>query len=367
MTKKLSPEVKDARANLRLGKDHIREVNDLAEKLIHPQAGVQDSSTPLEYADHKDVIRRHELTGLAAVHAGDYGDDFKCLFYRTLNSMTQRVLRDAIRAELAEMEKPADDALNNVLSADELSELFGFEAAPLYTITQAAHWVMLTHTVGHAATMVTIADEQGFKSKPCAWMMPHFKTVNQMLYADMLYAISQSVGSQTAQLTKLDMPEAEVTEATEKYTEAQKATAMERFLTKKALVDGSYDRDYYKNLETDAELADLEDMIATLGLNVPALMTEVAQSYKDSKTRSARAGKYIGDIDERIVDLAPRTSKEERRAAIAKGQAPEAVTGEVALRGAQVEAEIEDTKRTAVASRKLQRVTKAQAQTMSLH
>ena len=59
MTKKLPLEVKDARANLRMGKEAIREVNDRAEKLIN------NSNVP-----HEEALLKHELTGLAAIHAG---------------------------------------------------------------------------------------------------------------------------------------------------------------------------------------------------------------------------------------------------------------------------------------------------------
>lgn len=289
-------------------KEEARLQNEEAEKLMNPCIKVQDSAKPVEFGDHPEVLKAHDASKLTDVMSGLYGDDLKGRLYYNLNFMSQRILRQALKDRLTV--KPAEETLLNMLSQEDLNDMFGFESEPLYTLEQACGWVMLTFTLAHGVASITEADENGLKSKPFAWMNDLIKTPVTMAASDMAYGLTASVGAQTANMMKLGMPEEVIVSATKKFHALQEVKAKEAFMAKFEVLKPSYDTHYYKNLSTEDAESDLLEMVADLGLDIPSILEDIAQKYKDGKAKNAREGKFIGDVDERIVDILPKDAKE---------------------------------------------------------
>ena len=323
MTKKLTSTEKqikaDVKANKALGTEEIKFQNGQADKLITPQVGVQDSSTPLAYGERNEPLVKHDLSQFRDVIEGKHGLNLKGRLLYSLNMMAQRILRESIRDNM----KVADEAdvLQSNLTQEDLAMMFGFETAPMYTLDRAAHWVFITYVAVHDVAKYTEADRNGMKTTPFKWMSDIARNPFTMVVSDASYSLKSSIDSQAVQLVKLGYPEERVADSIKKFTLGQQVRINETLKAKFELLKRECDAHQYMNLGTDECIMGIEEMIADLGLTIPTILVDIAQKYHDSMTARADEGGFLGDVDEQILEFLPADAKEERRTVAAKAAA----------------------------------------------
>lgn len=255
--------------------------------------------------EHVDEAKSHNLDKFADVCDGVYGLNLKGRLGYNMNFMAQRIFRDALRD--ATKTNELDDTLSDCLTAEEISEMFGFESAPLYTLDQAAHWVMITFLFTHDVAAYTESNEQGLKSRPFSWMDELIRTPLTMVASDMQYRIKAARDNQHVQMEKFGYRDTNA-KSLAKFEAREKDEALLALQEKVALIKGVCDMRKYKyEFGTEEVREGMEEMIATLGLDVPQILTDIAQKYKDSLTQKADEGKRLGDVDERIIEMLPVT------------------------------------------------------------
>lgn len=284
-------------------REEARELNKIAmSSATHEGKSVTRDINALGHAH--DPLVKHDLSMFTQIMEGVHGLNIKGRLLYNLNFMAQRILRDCLRD--ATKNEVLDDTLSSLLTDEELSAMFGFESKPLYTLDKAIHWTMVTYILAHDVSQYTEADRNGMKSKPFAWINDLIRNPFTMVASDAVYSVKASVDNQSVQLEKFGY-RAKAAESIEKFAIRQKAQAEDNVREKIALLKQNCDVHHYKNLGTDEALGDLEEMIADLGLNIPTLVVEIAQKYLDSLTQKADEGRYLGDVDEQIIALLPKT------------------------------------------------------------
>ena len=252
-----------------------------------------------------DQVKPHDLTKFNEVFDGLYGLNMKARLGYNLNFIAQRLLRDALRA--ATNTPSMDESLSDMLSDEDLSEMFGFETAPIYTVDETCHWMMVTFLMAHDVAAYTEANAFGVKSRPYAWVEALIKTPVSLLQSDAEYRVKASNMDQRAQLAKLEIKDET---GMVKFNENQKAVALESMREKLVLVKAATDfRAYRYSYSTEDVRAALAEMIARLGLNIPAILTDIASKYKESLTKKVTEGQRLGDVDERVLEFLPKKSK----------------------------------------------------------
>jgi hypothetical protein len=256
----------------------------------------------VEVDDH-DQTRPHNLDLFNNIMASAYGQNMKGRFGYSLNRIAANICRTALRDSLKSEEK--DENLESCLSDEDINLMFGFESAPQYTLDQACHWMMITFLFTHDIAQFTEANDQGVKTKPYGWMEEQIKNPMTLCYSDMQYRIKAAVDTQVVQMIKLGYADVGGV-ATEEFKKKETILAQGAFAEKIAMIKGVCDMRMYKDTyETDQLVEAIEDMIATLGLDVPAICEDIAQKYKDGRIAKVRAGDRVGDVDERILELLP--------------------------------------------------------------
>jgi hypothetical protein len=271
-----------------------------------------------ELHEEKATVKQsHDVTGLQAILEGRYGSNVKGRLAYNLNMIAQRLLRDAIKAAM----KPLGDSSDGLLTDEELAEMFGMEIRPLYTVNQCSNWVMLTYVVAHDVAKQTEANEQGIKSTPFAWMQELIKTPVTMVIKDREYGVNSSLAKQAANMAKLGIVSPD---GLKKFEAIQRESSLEATRAKLDIVRGSYNPELYTSnglgghaLGTDEINDGIAEFVAETGLNIPALMQEIAIKSYEKSVSNAEAGKFLGDIDEQLLEFLPKHYKED----IAKKQA----------------------------------------------
>lgn len=248
----------------------------------------------------------HSLDLFRDVMDGTYGINLKGRLCYNLNFLAQRTLRDAMRQYMNE--DATDDALSDLLSDEDISGLFGFEVPVTYPLDQAIHWVMVTYIAAHDVAMYTEADRYGRKTRPYAWIESMARTPIGMVAHDALYGVRNAVDQQAVQMAKLGITNAE---AMALFESRQKAHAKEQTAAKIVVLkqfQNVSDHSYRYEYGTEEVFMALEEMISTLGLDIPAMIEDIADRYVTSAKERLTEGKYVGEIDERIVELVPVTT-----------------------------------------------------------
>ena len=248
-------------------------------------------------------MRPHNLDLFKDVMDGVYGINLKGRLCYNLNFLAQRTLRDALRQYMGK--DAQDDALSDILSDDDLAGLFGFEVPVTYPLDQAIHWVMVTYIAAHDVAMYTEADRYGRKTRPYAWIEAMARTPIGMVAHDALYGIRSAVDQQAVQMAKLGITNAE---AMTLFESRQKAHAKEQTAAKVVILkqyQNVSDHSYRYEYGTDEVFHALEEMISVLGLDIPAMIEDIADRYVTSAKERLGEGKYVGEVDERIVDFVP--------------------------------------------------------------
>lgn len=259
--------------------------------------------TPGIEVDDHDQTRPHNLDKFSMIMDNVYGHNMKGRFGYTLNRIAANICRQAIRDNLKSEEK--DVNLESCLSDEDINLMFGFESAPQYTLDQACHWMMITFIFTHDIAQFTEANEQGVKTKPFHWMEEQIKNPMTLCYSDMQYRIKAAVDTQVVQMIKLGYADVGGV-ATEEFKKKETILAQGAFAEKIALIKGVCDMRMYKDTyESDQLIEAIEEMIATLGLDVPAICEDIAQKYKDGRITKIKAGDRVGEVDERILELLP--------------------------------------------------------------
>jgi hypothetical protein len=253
----------------------------------------------------------HDVTGLQDILEGRYGSNVKGRLAYNLNMIAQRLLRDAIKAAL----KPLGGNSDGLLTDEELADMFGMEVKPLYTVNQCSNWVMLTYVTAHDIAKQTEANEQGIKSTPFAWMQELIKTPITMVIKDREYGVNSSLAKQAANMAKLGIISPE---GLKKFEAVQRESSLEATREKLDIVRGSYNPELYTSnglgghaLGTDEVNDGIAEFVAETGLNIPALMQEIAIKSYEKSVANAEAGKYLGDVDEQLLGFLPKHYKED--------------------------------------------------------
>ena len=290
-------------------KEEIRELNALAlAGCTHEGASVTRDINALGHPTDKLV--KHEVTHFDKLMDGEYGLNMKGRVLYNLNFIAQRIareaLRDAQRDPLRTALEDGSDAgslLEGILTQDELAAMFGFETKPLYTVDKAMHWAMITYIAAHDVSQYTESDRYGMKSRPFAWMADLIRNPFSMVAYDAQFSVKSAVDTQAVQMEKFGYREGAAA-SIEKFKASQTARAEANAKAKIELIKQTLpDLHTYKRLGTDELRGELLEMIADLGINIPALMTEIADKYRESLRAKADEGKYLGDVDEQILEF----------------------------------------------------------------
>jgi len=251
-----------------------------------------------------NIIKQHNIDMLKAVLNGDHGAGVKGRLAYNLNFIAQRKLREILKNEVKKDEASIDE-LAELASEDELAQYFGFDTEPEYSVEQATNWVMHTYVLGMDVAKITEANDIGVKSHPYAWIKELVRTPVGMIKHDAAFAIKQSVQKQRANMALLGLTGTEQIEASLiKFEKKQTEQVLEKVAIKVSIVAPCIDSHYYKNLETDVLCDAIEEMCADLGLNIPALLTEIADKAKDNAREKALRGEYIAEPDSDLMALA---------------------------------------------------------------
>lgn len=257
---------------------------------------------------HEDDTKPHNLDLFKEIVSGAYGQNMKGRLGYSLNRIACNIMRVALRDEMKVEEK--DVNLESCLSEDDIALMFGFESAPEYTLDQAAHWVMITFLFAHDVAQFTEANERGEKSHPYKWMEDQIKTPLTLAWSDMQYRIKAATDNQVAQMLKLGLHD-EGGKFLEMFKFKETVLAQAQLKEKVDVIKGHIDMHSYKyGYDTEQLVNSLEEMISTLGLNVPAICAEIAERYKDGRVAKFNAGERLGEVDERILELVPVKAKQ---------------------------------------------------------
>lgn len=295
---KLAQQLETIKDELTEESEEIRFQNEQALKAEAP--GVYRS-------DEEQRVAPHSLDKFREVMDGVYGLNMKGRLLYNLNFIAQRTLREALREHMSD--NVLDDTLSDMLTEEELADMFGFEKKQVYPLDHAIHWTMITYIAAHDVSQYTEADRYGRKTKPFAWMNDVIRTPVTMAIHDASFGMKAAIDQQVVQMHKLGYTD-QAGKALEKFSENQKAHAKEQVKAKitvlrqfQAVSDHAYKYEYGTEECFDA----LSEMISEIGLNIPEILVDIAQRYVDSATEKFDAGKYVGEIDERIIGLLPKT------------------------------------------------------------
>lgn len=287
-------------------KEEIRELNALAMRVTtHEGALVTRDMNKLGHNTEKLV--KHDVSGFDKLMDGEYGLNMKGRVLYNLNFIAQRICREALRDALSANNDPVETALGTalegLLSEEELAAMFGFYTAPTYTLDKALHWTMITYIATHDITQYTESDRFGMKTRPFVWMTELIRNPFSMVAHDAQFSIKSAVDQQAVQMEKFGYREGAAA-SIEKFKATQTARAESHTKEKVELIKQTMpDLHTYKRMGTDELRGELLEMIADLGINIPALMREVADKYKESLIAKADEGKYLGDVDEQILEF----------------------------------------------------------------
>lgn len=283
-------------------KEEIRELNALALAVCtHEGASVTRDINALGHPTDKLV--KHEVTHFDKLMDGEYGLNMKGRVLYNLNFIAQRVARETLRDAMGKNEEDALPKLEGMLTQDEVAAMFGFETKPLYTMDKAMHWAMITYIAAHDVSQYTESDRYGMKSRPFAWMADIIRNPFSMVAYDAQFSVKSAVDTQAVQMEKFGYREGAAA-SIEKFKASQTARAESNAKAKIELIKQTLpDLHTYKRLGTDELRGELLEMIADLGINIPALMTEVADKYRESLRTKADEGKYLGEVDEQILEF----------------------------------------------------------------
>ena len=282
-------------------KEEIRELNALAlAGCTHEGASVTRDINALGHPTDKLV--KHEVTNFDKLMDGEYGLNMKGRVLYNLNFIAQRVARETLRDAMGKNEEELAK-FEGMLTPTELEVMFGFETKPLYTMDKAMHWAMITYIAAHDVSQYTEADRYGMKSRPFAWMADIIRNPFSMVAYDAQFSVKSAVDTQAVQMEKFGYREGAAA-SIEKFKASQTARAEANAKAKIELIKQTLpDLHTYKRLGTDELRGELLEMIADLGINIPALMTEIADKYRESLRAKADEGKYLGEVDERVLEF----------------------------------------------------------------
>lgn len=294
-----------------LTKEEIRELNALAMMATtHEGASVTRDMNALGHK--QDVVIKHEVTNFDKLMDGEFGLNMKGRVLYNLNFIAQRVARETLRDALGKNEDDKLTRLEGLLTQDDLEAMFGFESKPLYTMDKAMHWAMITYIAAHDVAQYTESDRYGMKSRPFAWMAAIIRNPFSMVAYDAQFSVKSAVDTQAVQMEKFGYREGAAA-SIEKFKQTQSARAEANAKTKIELIKQTLpDLHTYKRLGTEELRGELLEMIADLGISIPSLMTEIADKYRESLRTKADEGKYLGEVDEQILEFC---SPEERKPA----------------------------------------------------
>lgn len=283
-------------------KEEIRELNALAlAGCTHEGASVTRDINALGHPT--DKLIKHEVTHFDKLMDGEYGLNMKGRVLYNLNFIAQRVARETLRDAMGKNEEDALTKLEGMLTQDELAAMFGFETKPLYTMDKAMHWAMITYIAAHDVSQYTESDRYGMKSRPFAWMADIIRNPFSMVAYDAQFSVKSAVDTQAVQMEKFGYREGAAA-SIEKFKASQTARAEANAKAKIELIKQTLpDLHTYKRLGTDELYGELLEMIADLGINIPALMTEIADKYREGLRAKADEGKYLGEVDEQILEF----------------------------------------------------------------
>lgn len=285
-------------------KEEIRELNALAlAGCTHEGANVTRDINALGHPTDKLV--KHEVTHFDKLMDGEYGLNMKGRVLYNLNFIAQRVARETLRDAMGKNEEDEDalTKLEGMPTQAELAAMFGFETKPLYTMDKAMHWAMITYIAAHDVSQYTESDRYGMKSRPFAWMADIIRNPFSMVAYDAQFSVKSAVDTQAAQMEKFGYREGAAASIA-KFKASQTARAESNAKAKIELIKQTLpDLHTYKRLGTDELRGELLEMIADLGINIPALMTEIADKYRESLRTKADEGKYLGEVDEQVLEF----------------------------------------------------------------
>lgn len=289
-------------------KEEIRELNALAlASCTHEGASVTRDIKALGHPTDKLV--KHEVTHFDRLMDGEYGLNMKGRVLYNLNFIAQRVARETLRDAMGKNEEDALTKFEGMLTQDELAAMFGFETKPLYTMDKAMHWAMITYIAAHDVSQYTESDRYGMKSRPFAWMSDLVRNPFSMVAYDAQFSVKSAVDTQAVQMEKFGYREGAAA-SIEKFKASQTARAEANAKAKIELIKQTLpDLHTYKRMGTDELYGELLEMIADLGINIPALMTEIADKYRESLRTKADEGKYLGEVDEQILEFCTPEAK----------------------------------------------------------
>ena len=294
-----------------MSKEEIRELNMLAMAgCTHEGASVTRDMNALGHAAEKLV--KHEVTNFDKLMNGEFGLNMKGRVLYNLNFIAQRVARETLRDALGKNEDDTLTRLEGMLTQDDLEAMFGFESKPLYTLDKALHWCMITYIAAHDVAQYTEADRYGMKSRPFAWMADIIRNPFSMVAYDAQFSVKSAVDTQAVQMEKFGYREGAAASLA-KFKQTQAARAEDNARAKMSLIKQTLpDLHTYKRLGTEELWGELLEMIADLGISIPALCREIADKYRESLRTKADEGKYLGEVDEQIIEFC---SSEERKPA----------------------------------------------------
>lgn len=283
-------------------KEEIRELNALAlAGCTHEGASVTRDINALGHPTDKLV--KHEVTHFDKLMDGEYGLNMKGRVLYNLNFIAQRVARETLRDAMGKREEDALTKLEGMLTQDDLEAMFGFESKPLYTIDKAMHWAMITYIAAHDVAQYTESDRYGMKSRPFAWMADIIRNPFSMVAYDAQFSVKSAVDTQAVQMEKFGYREGAAA-SIEKFKASQTARAEANAKAKIELIKQTLpDLHTYKRMGTEELRGELLEMIADLGINIPSLMTEIADKYREALRTKADEGKYLGEVDEQILEF----------------------------------------------------------------
>lgn len=290
-------------------REDIRIDNAIAMKAVtHEGANVTRDLHALEH--QTEALVKHDVTNFAKLMDGEFGLNMKGRVLYNLNFIAQRLCREALRDAMSAANDPVSDALSGMLSEEELSEMFGFESKPTYTLDKTLHWAMITYIAAHDVSQYTESDRYGMKSRPFAWINELIRHPYGMLAHDQQFSIKSAVDSQAVQMEKFGYREGAAA-SLEKFKAAQAIRAEENTKAKVELIKQTMpSMTYYKNIGTDELINDISEMLADLGINIPVLMREIADKYKEGLVTKANEGKYLGEVDEQVLEFCTPVTKE---------------------------------------------------------
>ena len=289
-------------------KEEIRELNALAlAGCTHEGASVTRDINALGHPT--DNLVKHEVTHFDKLMDGEYGLNMKGRVLYNLNFIAQRVARETLRDAMGKNEEDALTKFEGMFTTDELAAMFGFETKPLYTMDKAMHWAMITYIAAHDVSQYTESDRYGMKSRPFAWMADIIRNPFSMVAYDAQFSVKSAVDTQAVQMEKFGYREGAAA-SLEKFKASQTARAEANAKAKIELIKQTLpDLHTYKRMGTDELRGELLEMIADLGINIPALMTEIADKYRESLRTKADEGKYLGEVDEQILEFCSPEAK----------------------------------------------------------